>query len=76
MLNLASLYYTQDQYAKAEPLFRQALRILAEFGHRTGREHPRFRTAINNYSYLLSAMGLSQDAIEARVRSAIEGEPA
>jgi hypothetical protein len=36
----------------------------------------RATTAINNYSYVLSAMGLSQDAIGARVRSAIEGEPA
>jgi hypothetical protein len=51
------------------------LRIFDEFGHRTGHEHPQFRTAINNYFYLLSAMGLSQDTIEARVRSAIVGEP-
>jgi hypothetical protein len=37
-------------------------------GRRTGHEHPHFRTAINNYGGLISAMGLSQDAIAARVR--------
>jgi tetratricopeptide (TPR) repeat protein len=74
MLNLASLYYTQNQYAKAEPLYRQVLRILAEFGHRTGREHPHSRTAINNYVVLLSAMGWSEAEILARLRSAIESE--
>ena len=64
-----------NRLAEAEPLSRRHLRILAEFGHRTGGEHPHFRTAINNYSYLLSAMGLSEAEIGARVRSAIEGEP-
>jgi tetratricopeptide (TPR) repeat protein len=76
MLNLASLYYTQNQYAKAESLYRQVLRIIAEFGHRTGNEHPHFRTAINNYAGLLSSMGLSEAEILARLRSAaIEYEP-
>ena len=73
--NLAGLLRTTNRLAEAEPLYRQALRILAEFGHRMGHEHPHFRTAINNYAGLISAMGLSQDAIAARVRSAIEGEP-
>jgi predicted transcriptional regulator len=40
--------------------------------YRTGHEHPHFDTAIDNYAGLISAMGLSQDAIAARVRSAIE----
>jgi hypothetical protein len=39
-----------------------------------GHEHTHFRTAINYYAGLISAMGLSQDAIAARVRSAIQGE--
>ena len=64
-----------NRLAEAKPLFRQVLRILAEFGHRTGHEHPHFRTAIDNYAGLISAMGLSQDAIAARMRSAIDGEP-
>jgi hypothetical protein len=38
-----------------------------------GHEHPDFRTAINNYAGMLTAMGLRQDAIVTRVRSAIEG---
>jgi hypothetical protein len=42
---------------------------------RMGHEHPHFRTAINNYTGLISGMGLSQDAIAARVRWALEGEP-
>jgi hypothetical protein len=37
-----------NRLTEAEPLFRQVLRILAEFGHRTGHEHPHFRTAIDN----------------------------
>src|SRR5271166_4288059 len=73
--NLAGLLRDTNRLAEAEPLFRRALRILAEFGHRTGHEHPHFRTAINNYAGLISAMGLSQDAIAARVRTAIDGEP-
>src|SRR5271166_3341999 len=73
--NLAELLRATNRLAEAEPLYRQVLRILAEFRHRVGREHPHFRTAINNYAELISAMGLSQDAIAARVRSAIEGEP-
>jgi hypothetical protein len=73
--NLAALLRDTNRLAEAEPLFRRALRILAEFGRRTGHEHPHFRTVINNYAGLISAMGLSQDAIAVRVRSAIEGEP-
>jgi len=73
--NLALLLSATNRLAEAEPLSRRHLRILAEFGHRTGHEHPHFRTAINNYAGLISEMGLSQDAIAARVRSAIEGEP-
>ena len=73
--NLGGLLSATNRLAEAEPFLRQVLRILAEFGHRTGHEHPHFRTAIDNYAVLLSAMGLSQGAIAARVRSAIEGEP-
>jgi hypothetical protein len=47
-------------YTLFDPLHRQVLqKILAEFGHRTGHEHPHFRTAINNYAVLLSAMDWS-----------------
>jgi len=73
--NLATLLYATNRHAEAEPLLRRALRIYGQFNHRTGHEHPKFRTAIENYVALLTAMGLRQDAIAARLRSAIEGEP-
>jgi hypothetical protein len=44
-------------------------------GHRTGYVHPHFHEAINNYASLLSAMGLSEAEILARLRSAIERAP-
>jgi hypothetical protein len=53
---------------------RASARIIPTW-HRTGHEHPHFRAAIDNYAGLISAMGLSQDAIAVRVHSAIEGEP-
>jgi hypothetical protein len=34
-----------DRLAEAEPLYRQVLRILAEFRHRTGHEHPSIHTS-------------------------------
>jgi tetratricopeptide (TPR) repeat protein len=46
--NLAGLLRAANRLTEAEPLFRQVLRILVEFAHRTGHEHPYFRTAINN----------------------------
>jgi tetratricopeptide (TPR) repeat protein len=71
--NLAELLRVTNRLAEAETLYRRALRNLSEFGHRTGHEHPHFRTAINNYGGLLAAMGSSEDEIQARLRSAIEG---
>jgi tetratricopeptide (TPR) repeat protein len=73
--NLALLLSDTNRLAEAAPLFRQVLRILTEFGHRTGHEHPHLRAAINNNAGLLSAMGLSEAEILARLRSAIEAEP-
>jgi hypothetical protein len=70
--NLAGLLSATNRLAEAEPLSRRHLRIFAEFGHRTGHEHPHFRTFINNYIALLSAMSLNEDAIAVRVRSAIQ----
>jgi hypothetical protein len=65
----------RNRLVEAEPLYQQVLRIFAKFRHCTGHEHPHFHTAINNYADPLSAMGLSEDAIAGRVRSAIECEP-
>jgi tetratricopeptide (TPR) repeat protein len=69
--NLASLLKDTNRLSEAEPLSRRQLRIFVEFGHRTGHEHPHFRPAINNYAGLLAAMGLSQDEIWGRIRSAV-----
>jgi len=70
--NLALLLIATNRLAEAEPLFRRAL---ANYEKSLGPEHPHCRTTINNYAGLLAAMSLSEDAIAARVRSAIEGEP-
>ena len=40
--NLALLLRDTNRLAEAEPLFRQVLRILAGFRHRTGHEHPQW----------------------------------
>jgi hypothetical protein len=73
--NLALLLGATNRLAEAESLSRRHLRIFAEFGRRTGHKHPQFRQAVINYAGLLSATGLRQAEISARVRSAIEGEP-
>jgi Tetratricopeptide repeat len=73
--NLAALLSDANRLAEAEPLYRQALRILAEFWHRTGHKHAHFSAVVDNYAGLLTTMGLSENEILARVRSAIEHEP-
>jgi hypothetical protein len=40
--NLADLLRATNGLAEAEPLYRQVLRILAEFGHRTWHKRPYF----------------------------------
>jgi tetratricopeptide (TPR) repeat protein len=72
--NYAELLRATNRPAQAELLYRRALRVFAAFARHTGHEHAHFRTTIDNYAGLISAMGLSQGAIAARVRSAIEGE--
>jgi hypothetical protein len=73
--NLALLLKATNRLGEAEPLMRQAPQFLAKFSHRTGHEHPDFRITIENYEQLLTIIGLSQEAIAARVQSSIEGEP-
>ena len=53
-----------NRLAEAEPLSRRHLQIFAEFGHCTGYEHPHFRAAIEHYTALLKAMGMSEDEIK------------
>jgi len=67
--NLALLLQDTNRLSEAEPLSRRSLQIVAEFGRRTGHEHPHFRTAINTYAGLLAAMDLNEQEIRDRVRS-------
>jgi tetratricopeptide (TPR) repeat protein len=69
--NLAQLLQVTNRLSEAEPLRRRCLQIVAEFGRRTGHEDPHFRTAINSYAGLLAAMGLNEQEIRDRVRSAL-----
>jgi tetratricopeptide (TPR) repeat protein len=70
--NLAQLLQDTNRLTEAEPLRRRSLQILAEFSGRIRHEHPRLRDGIENYSELLAAIGLSEDEIWDRVRSALQ----
>jgi tetratricopeptide (TPR) repeat protein len=52
--DLAALYYTQGQYAKAEPFFEQALAIVEKA---QGAEHPDVAHALNSLALLYLAQG-------------------
>jgi hypothetical protein len=52
--NLARVYYTQGQYAKAEPLFQRALAILEKA---LGPEHPAVVTSLENYAFFPTKHG-------------------
>ena len=56
--NLATLYYTQGQYAQAEPLYKRSLAIREKA---LGPEHPDVATSLNNLAGLYRAT----DRIEA-----------
>ena len=52
--NLAKLYYTQGQYAQAEPLYK---RVLAICEKALGPEHPDTATSLNNLGLLYESQG-------------------
>ena len=52
--NLAGLYKSMGEYAKAEPLYRQALEIRRRV---LGEEHPDYATSLNNLAVLYESMG-------------------
>ena len=52
--NLAGLYQAMGDYAKAEPLFRQALEINKRA---LGENHPDYATSLNNLAALYQAHG-------------------
>ena len=67
--NLAGLLRATNRLAEAEPLFRRTVLVFLKFTRETGHQHPHLDAAIGNYSGLLSAMGLDQAAVEARLTS-------
>jgi tetratricopeptide (TPR) repeat protein len=64
--NLATLLQDTNRLAEAEPLMRRGVEILiASFGQ--SYQHPNLETGLNNYRYLLQAMGLPDSEIQAKI---------
>jgi tetratricopeptide (TPR) repeat protein len=66
--HLASIYKSQGQYAKAEPLYQQALELRKRL---LGHEHLSVTQSLSNLAYLYESQGrfaeaepLSQQALE------------
>ncbi len=55
--NLASLLFTANRLAEAEPLMRRAVEILLRFTLATGYHHPPMQAARDKYAALLTQMG-------------------
>ena len=51
--NLAHLYYSQDRYTEAEPLYREAIKIATQV---LGDNHPHTQTIMENYKTMLSQL--------------------
>ena len=73
---LAGLYETMADYARAEPLYQQALEIRKDV---LGEQHPSYTTSLNNLAYLYDSMGdyaraepLYQQAL--KIRKEVLGE--
>jgi tetratricopeptide (TPR) repeat protein len=63
---LAALYYSQGQYAEAEPLYQRALGIR---GKALGPEHLDVATSLENYASLLRNTHRPEDAISLESRA-------
>jgi hypothetical protein len=70
--NLALLQRATNRLDEAEPLARRGLRILIEFRHRTGHEHPNFDAGLANYRDLLEALGKTPYQIERQLHELVE----
>src|SRR5260221_1072341 len=57
--NLAELYTTHGQYAKAEPLTKRAVEIVEK---RLGPDHPDLAMCLNNLALLFQATGRLEEA--------------
>ena len=64
--NLAELYYSMGDYAKAEPLYQRALKIDEKA---LGPDHPDTATALNNLALLKIDLGEAKDAIPLATRA-------
>ena len=67
--NLADIYRAVGDYAKAEPLLKEALEI---YGKVLGPEHPDVATSLNNLAMLLKATNPKYgDGIEWKLKQVI-----
>ena len=57
--NLATLFYSTNLLTKAVPLAKRAVEILVRISVSTRQQHPRLRTAVENYGSLLQELGWS-----------------
>ena len=71
--NLAQLLQDTNRLAEAEPLMQRALAILLAFS-KQGHEHPHLRVIGRNYITLLQSMGLSEDAIQAKLKTLLSAD--
>ena len=65
--SLAASLLVRNRLVEAEPLTRRVLEILLKLTQSTGHEHPKLRTSIQNYHYILSVMGHTPEQIRARL---------
>jgi Leucine-rich repeat (LRR) protein len=66
--NLAQLLQAINRLLEAEPLMRSALKILFAFT-KQGYQDPKLNTGIDSYVYILQSLGLSEEAIQAKISS-------
>lgn len=64
--NLAWLYYDQDGYAEAEPLFRRALAIWEKV---LGPDHPDVARSLKNIAQLYRATNREKEGEELEARA-------
>jgi len=57
--NLALMYHTQGDYAKAKPLYKRSLAI---WERALGPEHPNLADSLEDYGVLLKATGRAAEA--------------
>ena len=66
--NLAGLYFEQEQYTKAEPLYRRALEIREKV---LNPNHPDLATSLENYALLLRDMNRAEEAVPLESRAKV-----